>query len=43
MPIAGILLAIHALIWGTVIIALVFLVRRRLKIKKTEKFEKRNN
>lgn len=43
MPITGILLAVQALIWGAVSVAIVFLIRRRLKIKKAEKFEKRDN
>lgn len=36
-------LMIHGLIWGLALVAIIFLLVRRIRIKKTENFEKRDN
>lgn len=37
------MLIIQGLIWGIVLIALIYLIFRRISIKETEDFEKRDN
>lgn len=38
-----VIFTIHGVIWGTAIVLLIYLLFRRLKIRKTEDFEKRDN
>ena len=35
--------SLHGLFWGSCLIILVYLIFRRIRIKKTEDFEKRDN
>lgn len=37
------ILSIHGLIWGGALVIIIFLIFRRIKLKKKEDFEKRDN
>jgi hypothetical protein len=38
-----IILSVHGLIWGSALIILIFLIIRRVRLKKEENFEDRDN
>lgn len=41
--IATLVLSVHGIIWGGALIIIIFLIFRRIKLKKKEDFEQRDN
>ena len=41
--IATIILSIHGLLWGGALVILIYLIARRIRLKKEETFEDRDN